>query len=49
MAITFVDDVEETKGYVIFSLTNGPEYHVLQVKLSALILVFWIVTKSLVF
>ncbi|CAM8903969.1 unnamed protein product [Rhodiola kirilowii] len=25
-----LDDVEESKGYVIFSLTNGPEYHVSQ-------------------
>ncbi|XP_048428512.1 protein MANNAN SYNTHESIS-RELATED 1 [Pyrus x bretschneideri] len=25
------DDVEQTEGYVLFSLTNGPEYHVSQV------------------
>uniref|UniRef100_A0A7N0U0D0 O-fucosyltransferase family protein n=1 Tax=Kalanchoe fedtschenkoi TaxID=63787 RepID=A0A7N0U0D0_KALFE len=25
------DDVEESKGYVTFSLTNGPEYHVWQI------------------
>jgi hypothetical protein len=27
----FVDDVEPTDGFVTFSLTNGPEYHVSQV------------------
>ncbi|CAM8996836.1 unnamed protein product [Rhodiola kirilowii] len=26
-----LDDVEESKGYVTFSLTNGPEYHVSQI------------------
>ncbi|CAM8940808.1 unnamed protein product [Rhodiola kirilowii] len=26
-----LDDVEESKGYVVFSLTNGPEYHVSQI------------------
>ncbi|XP_015894021.3 protein MANNAN SYNTHESIS-RELATED 1 [Ziziphus jujuba] len=26
-----LDDVEDTDGYVIFSLTNGPEYHVSQI------------------
>ncbi|KAI9073052.1 hypothetical protein K1719_044972 [Acacia pycnantha] len=27
----FEDDVEQTKGFVIFSLTNGPEYHISQI------------------
>jgi len=27
----FADDVESTEGFVTFSLTNGPEYHVSQV------------------
>ncbi|KAI9083146.1 hypothetical protein K1719_034879 [Acacia pycnantha] len=27
----FEDDVEQTKGFVIFSLTNGPEYHIFQI------------------
>ncbi|PON53203.1 GDP-fucose protein O-fucosyltransferase [Parasponia andersonii] len=26
-----LDDVEQTNGFVIFSLTNGPEYHVSQI------------------
>lgn len=25
------DDVEQTEGFVTFSLTNGPEYHISQV------------------
>ncbi|XP_028772058.1 protein MANNAN SYNTHESIS-RELATED 1 [Neltuma alba] len=27
----YADDVEQTKGFVIFSLTNGPEYHISQI------------------
>ncbi|XP_054779909.1 protein MANNAN SYNTHESIS-RELATED 1-like [Prosopis cineraria] len=27
----YADDVEQTKGFVIFSLTNGPEFHISQI------------------
>ena len=52
MVSTFVallaDDVEQTNGFVIFSLTNGPEYHVSQVSKSTSLLVHWVCANGFV-
>ena len=39
-ASRFVDEAVSSKGYVTFSLTNGPEYHVSQVSFKSFCLLF---------
>lgn len=38
LSIWLADEVEQTDGFVTFSLTNGPEYHLSQVNDSIIVI-----------